>query len=190
MRSKTPHLTALFAFAALLGGCGLITPPPPAEPPPPPPPPVKVTAVGHGTLSNAQYGMYNPSQQKLLAMRAAKLDAYRSLAEQVYGFRLTGSTTISAFASQRDYVRVQVDAYVRGARVVEVKQLGDGSYEARVEAELPADIHQCLVRGDCPQPPKPSADCADGSCTPASPACTGTGCAKASGTSLGWSATP
>lgn len=190
MRSKTPHLTVLFAIAALLGGCGLFTPPPPAEPPPPPPPPVKVTAVGHGTLSNAQYGMYNPSQQKLLAMRAAKLDAYRSLAEQVYGFRLTGSTTISAFASQRDYVRVQVDAYVRGARVVEVKQLGDGSYEARVEAELPADIHQCLVRGDCPQPPKPSADCADGSCTPAPPACTGTGCAKASGASLGWSTTP
>lgn len=151
---------------------------------------VKVMAVGHGTLANHQYKQYSPAQQKLMAMRAAKLDAYRSLAEQVYGFRLSGSTTISAFASQNDYVRVHVDAYVRGARVVEVKQLSDGSWEARVEAEFPADLHECLVRGDCPKPPKPSADCAEGGCTPERPVCTGAGCTPASGSNLKWAVTP
>lgn len=186
MRSKRLLLTLAGLVVTFLGGCSMFTPSPPPPPPPPPPAPIKVTAVGHGTLSNVQYNQYNANQQKLMAMRAAKLDAYRNLAEQVYGFRLSGATTISAFANQRDYVRVNVDAYVRGARVIEVRQLADGSYEARVEAELPADIHQCLVRGDCPQPPKPSADCAEGGCTPAAPACTGTGCAPASGSSLGW----
>lgn len=178
-----PILASLVAL--LLGGCGMLTPTP-SPPPPPPPQPVKVTAIGHGTLSNPQYSQYNQSQQKLMAMRAAKLDAYRNLAEQVYGFRLSGATTISAFANQRDYVRVNVDAYVRGARVLEVRQLPDGSYEARVEAELPADIHQCLVRGDCPQPPKPSTDCLEAGCTPAPRTCTGTGCAPASGSSVVW----
>ena len=158
--------------------------------PPPPPEPVRISAVGHGTVSNQQYSQYNAVQLKLMAIRAAKLDAYRNLAEQVYGFRLSGSTTISAFVSQRDYVRVQIDAYVRGARVVDVTQLPDGSYEARVEAELPADIHECLLRGSCSQPPKPSVECVEGNCLPPAPTCTGTGCAAASGSRLGWGLTP
>jgi hypothetical protein len=108
----------------------------------------------------------------------------------VYGFRLSGSTTISAFASQHDYVRVHIDAFVRGARVIDVTQLPDGSYQARVEAELPADIRQCLKEGNCPQPPKPTADCGEGGCPPTVAACTGVGCASASGASLGWSAQP
>jgi hypothetical protein len=192
MRSKNPLLLALCAVSLLLDACTTMLENMKPAPPPPPPKPVKVTAVGHGTVSTSQYNQYNTAQLKMMAMRAAKLDAYRNLAEQVYGFRLSGASTISAFASQRDYVRVQVDAYVRGARVLEVKPLPDGSYEARVEAELPADIHTCLIRGDCPQAPKPSAECIDGSCTPAisAPACTGIGCAPASGSSLGWGSTP
>lgn len=187
---RTTNLLLSILVALLLGACSIPSLRLPETPPPPGP--VTITAVGHGTVSNAQYGQYNSAQLKLMAMRAAKLDAYRNLAEQVYGFRLSGATTISAFASQRDYVRVHVDAYVRGARLVDVIQLADGSYEARVEAELPADIHTCLVRGDCPQPPRPSADCADGSCMSlvSPPACRGTGCAAASGSSLGWGSTP
>jgi hypothetical protein len=123
-------------------------------------------------------------------MRAAKIDAFRNLAEQVYGFRLSGSTTISAFASQHDYVRVHIDAFVRGARVIDVTQLPDGSYQARVEAELPADFRKCLAEGNCPQPPKPTADCGEGGCLPVPAACTGVGCASASGASLGWSTQP
>lgn len=191
MHKIPTHSLLAFPLAALLAACVQL-PLVQIAPPAPPPPPVKVTAIGHGTVSTQQYSQYNAAQLRAMGMRAAKLDAYRNLAEQVYGFRLSGATTISAFASQRDYVRVYVDAYVRGARVVEVTALPDGSYQAKVEAELPADLHACLVRGDCPQPPKPAAECADGSCVPtsAAPACTGTGCAAASGASLGWSAAP
>jgi hypothetical protein len=184
MRSKHTLLLALSIAAVMLSACAS---PPPA---PPPPKPIIVSAVGHGTLSNQQYGQYNQTQLKLLAMRAAKVDAFRNLAEQVYGFRLSGSTTISAFASQHDYVRVHIDAFVRGARVIDVTQLPDGSYQARVEAELPPDFRQCLAEGNCPQPPKPSADCGEGGCVPAPAACTGVGCASASGANLGWSTKP
>lgn len=183
MRSKLTLSLCLTAAAITLGACA--SPPPAASSKP-----LIISATGHGSLSNRHNGQYNQTQQKLLAMRAAKLDAFRNLAEQVYGFRLSGSTTISAFASQHDYVRVHIDAFVRGARVIDVTQLPDGSYQARVQAELPADFRQCLAEGNCPQPPKPTADCGEGGCLPAPAACTGVGCASASGTSLGWSAQP
>lgn len=188
MRSKSIFSLLLCAAALLLSACDSLPSLPSLPAPPPPPKPIKIIAFGQGTLSNAQYGQYNTAQLKLMAMRAAKLDAYRNLAEQVYGFRLTGSTTISTFASQRDYVRVQIDAYVRGARVVEVRQLPDGIYEAQVEAELPADIYKCLQRGECPEPPRPSPDCSEG-CLTAPPACSGIGCTPASGATLNWSPT-
>lgn len=102
--------------------------------------PVKVIAVGHGTISNQSY-TYSAGQQKLMAMRAARVDAYRVLAEQVSGFRVSGNTTLSAMATQSDVVRAQVDAFLRGARLVSLQPVGDGMiYEATVELELPAEF--------------------------------------------------
>lgn len=188
MLAKAIRLNVHLLVAALLAGCVLL-PLPQVTPAAPPPPPLKVSAVGHGTLTYAQYGQYSQGQQKLMAMRAARLDAYRNLAEQIHGFQLSGATTISAFASQNDYVRVYVDAFVQGARVVDVTALPDGRYEARVEALLPPGFRECLLAGNCPQPPKPVPDCGEGNCQPV-PACTGVGCAPASGANLGRSAAP
>ena len=51
----------------------------------------RLTATGYADI-DAQYG--NPSQQRVLAIRASKIDAYRALSEQIYGLYVTGTTTV------------------------------------------------------------------------------------------------
>lgn len=154
--------------------------------PPPPvvirPTPIKVTATGHGSLGN--YGQHNAGQQRLMAMRAAKLDAYRNLAEQVYGFKISGSTTLNAFATQNDTIRSHVDAFMRGAKIVDMTLTQDGIYEATVELDLPPDFRDCIVRGTCfPQTDSVATGCAGAGCAPMSLVCTGSGCSQSSGRS-------
>ncbi len=96
--------------------------------------PTKILAVGYGAPGNST--QYTPGQQKLMAMRAAQVDAYRNLAEQVYGFRVWGNTAISAFTTQNDNVRAYVDAQIRGARMVSMSTIADGNFEATVELEI------------------------------------------------------
>ncbi|MES2297908.1 MAG: LPP20 family lipoprotein [Pseudomonadota bacterium] len=95
---------------------------------------VKLTAVGYG--APASFERNNESQKRLMAMRASKLDALRSLAEQIYGVRITGNSTVASMALQSDGFRVYIDAYIRGARVTNVNQLPDGSYETTMEMEF------------------------------------------------------
>jgi hypothetical protein len=104
--------------------------------------PTRFLAVGYGSQGN--YTHYSAGQQKLMAMRAAQVDAYRSLAEQVHGFRVWGNTAVSAFATQNDSVRTYVDSFIRGARVVNMTSIGDGNFEATVELTLPPDFVDCV----------------------------------------------
>lgn len=108
----------------------------------PAPGPVRITAVGYGTAPG-QSG-YTAGQRRLLAMRASKLDAYRALAEQLAGVRLTGNSTVSAMMIQNDSFRVYVDAIIRGARVVSINPIGEGEYETTVEIELGPAFYGCM----------------------------------------------
>lgn len=96
--------------------------------------PVKVTATGYGASS--AFDGYTPGQRRLMAMRASKLDAYRALAEQVQGVRVTGNSTVAAMITQNDSYRVYVDSVVQGARIVTVTPMAEGNYETQVELEL------------------------------------------------------
>lgn len=91
----------------------------------------KVTAVGYGAMSN--YEGYTPGQKRLMAMRASRLDAYRALAEQIYGVRIAGNTTVGAMTLQNDSYRAYVDATIRGARIVSITPMADGNYETVAE---------------------------------------------------------
>lgn len=103
----------------------------------------KFMAVGYGSVSS--YERYTEPQKKLMAMRASKLDAYRALAEQVYGVRVTGNSTVSAMMAQNDSFRVSIDAYLRGARVTNVVQAVDGTYETSVEMDYDENIVQSFI---------------------------------------------
>jgi hypothetical protein len=108
---------------------------------------IKISVVGYGAASS--YEKYNEGQKKLMAMRASKLDAYRAIAEQVYGVRLAGGSTVGATVASNDNFRVTVDAYVRGARVANVMQAADGTFETTMEM----DFDESVVRGLLAQAP-------------------------------------
>lgn len=170
---------------ALLGGCTsvAVTQPQQTAPQsllavPVPVQPIKVVATGHGSISN--YGQHNGGQQKLMAMRAARLDAYRNLAEQVYGFKLTGSTTVNSFASQNDSVRAYIDTFLRGARITSIAANQDGLYEAHAELELPSNFGDCIMQGTC-MPPQRVDLCAEPGCGPRPSQCMGAGCSSPTG---------
>jgi hypothetical protein len=102
------------------------------------------TAVGYGVESD--YKNYPKPRQRLLAIRAAKLDAYRSLAEELNGARLRGHTTVKDAVIESDSYRAYVDAIVRGAHLLSVTPKGEGVYEAEVELRLSTLAYGCLMR--------------------------------------------
>lgn len=100
------------------------------------------------------YGAMNPSskktavQKRLMAIRASKMDAYRSMAERVYGTSVQGSTTVRDMVVQNDRFRSYVETYMHGARVVSSDVLPDGSVETVLEMIIDQGFRNCLQTND------------------------------------------
>ena len=75
-------------------------------------------------------------KRKLRALRVAKMDAQRQLLEQVKGLVLTGETTVQDFMLEADIVESRAQGFIRGARVVSERDLGDGTIEVVMEVTL------------------------------------------------------
>lgn len=145
--NKIKLATLGVAMSILLSGCTSVPGPccmNVAAPRPAVLAPQKVLAVGYGALGSTS-SQYTLGQQKLMAMRAARVDAYRVLAEQVYGFRVWGNTAVSSFATQNDNIRTYVDALIRGARLVNMTAVADGNFEATVELDLTPHFFSCIA---------------------------------------------
>ncbi|HUW50285.1 MAG TPA: LPP20 family lipoprotein [Sulfuricella sp.] len=110
-----------------------------------PQPTIRLTAVGYGASSS--FDGYTQGQRRLMAMRASKLDAYRALAEQIYGVRVVGNSTVSALATQNDGFRVYVNAFVRGSRVISVTPMADGNYETELEIDVSQNFYDYFRSG-------------------------------------------
>ncbi len=130
------------------------------------PPYKRLTATGYGTAEKSD--KYSRSQIKLMAMRSSKLDAYRSLSEQVYGVRLSGVTTVENMIITHDNYKSYVDAYLRGAKVMRTVAInkdmyaGDDTFETVVEIELTPRFYECMngspaLVSQCMQHPVPPA---------------------------------
>lgn len=61
------------------------------------------------------------------ARRAAVVDAYRSLAEQIKGVHITAETTIESQIISGDIVQAKVNAVIRGAEILSEEFKDDGS---------------------------------------------------------------
>ncbi len=113
-----------------------------------PQPTKKLTATGYGTAEKSD--KYSRSQIKLMSMRSSKLDAYRSLSEQIYGVHLTGITTVENMIITHDSYKSFVDAYLRGAKVLRTVSInkdmyaGDDTFETVVEIELTPHFYECM----------------------------------------------
>jgi hypothetical protein len=94
---------------------------------------LSVSATGYGAPPPKYYP---ENQRRLMSMRAARIDAYRALAETVNGLRIWGGTTVGDMVVEKDKYRVFLDGYIRGARIASVTANEDGNYETVVEMTL------------------------------------------------------
>ena len=92
-----------------------------------------LVATGYAVISIQNHR--NASQQRLLAIRASKLDAYRALTEQVYGQQLDANTTIADMTVMSDTFRARVDGVVYGAVLVSITPVGDDTYETTLSLD-------------------------------------------------------
>ncbi len=86
----------------------------------------------------------NPSVARAMAGRAAKADAMRNLAQQIQGAKVDAATTVKDYVTESDEIRLEVNSYIRGARVVSQKQMPDGTVEVEMEIEVPAAFFEQL----------------------------------------------
>ncbi|MCG7552455.1 flagellar biosynthesis protein FlgP [Pseudoalteromonas sp. Of11M-6] len=90
-------------------------------------------AVGYAPLS-AQPGK-TAGEKQLMAIKVSKLEAYRELAEQLYGQNLTSTITVKGAVAQNDGLKGQVNGLVRGAKVLKSYAVGD-TYATELELDM------------------------------------------------------
>lgn len=73
-------------------------------------------------------------QQKLMAKRAAELDAYRKLAERILGLQIKSDTTVRDFVTESDRIATKMDHFIKGVRITDTRYFDDGS--AEIDAEV------------------------------------------------------
>ena len=74
------------------------------------------------------------AQNKLLSKRAAEADAYRKLAEAVYGLQLNSRTYVQDYVTESDEIRGEVDEFIKGIR------LGTPTWYDDMSCEVPAEV--------------------------------------------------
>jgi len=102
----------------------------------------RIRATGEGTDP-----AIDTAQGKLKARRAARMDAFRLIAEQVQGLLIDANTTVRDFVTEHDEIRASVDAVITGAVEEDVEFTGDSF---RVTVSIPAAdvwsvVHQHML---------------------------------------------
>jgi hypothetical protein len=92
-----------------------------------------LVATGYAVISVQNHKL--AAQQRLMAIRASKLDAYRALTEQVYGQHLDASTTVADMVVMNDTFRTRVEGVVYGAVLVSITPVGDDTYETTMSLD-------------------------------------------------------
>ena len=86
-----------------------------------------IIATGYAVISVQKAD--TPAQQRILSIKASKLDAYKVLMEQVYGQYLDANTTVSEMIVQSDTFRAKVQGVIYRAKLVSITPVGDDTYE-------------------------------------------------------------
>ncbi len=108
--------------------------------------PMVLRVVGYGAMDTVKNK--TEVQRRLMAIRASKMDAYRAMAERVYGTSVQGSTTVKDMVVQNDRFRTYVETYMHGARVVSTDVMPDGSVETVLEMVIDQGFRNCLQTMD------------------------------------------
>jgi len=130
-----------------------------------------IEALGIGAPADKSIGKANA---RPMALRAAKVDAYRNLLEITKGVRVDSTTTIKDFTVESDVINTQVDGLVKGAVVVNQEYMSDGTVEVRVRMPLYGNLSQIIIPASIEKrkdlrPPEAPASPAPVAAAPAAP---------------------
>ena len=98
-----------------------------------------ISGMGYAVISSQP--AQNPNQKRLMAIRAARLEATRDLTEQVHGLKVNSRTTMIDAIIQNDTLRATVDGTIRGARTVRINPVGSDTYEVVLELDRAMIAH-------------------------------------------------
>lgn len=101
-----------------------------------------IEATGQGAIDTSNP---NAAQARLMGIRAAEADAYRALAELIYGLQIDSSTTVKDFITQHDDINTQVNAVIAGA-VFSTPEIADNV--VTVKASVPAAEVWRVIHGE------------------------------------------
>ncbi|WP_100656286.1 LPP20 family lipoprotein [Alteromonas flava] len=93
-----------------------------------------IRAVGYAPIAAQQAS--TDSAKMLMAIKASKLEAYRELAEQVYGQRVDGNQSLQNLVLADTQLQSSVEGVIRGARVVKSYPVGDDTYATEMELDF------------------------------------------------------
>jgi hypothetical protein len=92
-----------------------------------------LTATGYAVVSVQSHK--NQGQQRLMAIRASKLEAYRALTEQVYGLQLDANSTVADMMVTHDTFRSKVQGIIYGATLVSITPVSEDTYETTLSLD-------------------------------------------------------
>lgn len=90
------------------------------------------TIKATGLSSVAIQPSKNLNQRRLMAIRAAKLDAYRVLAEQIHGVKIDGQTTVAEAMLTSDVLSSAVRGTIMGAETLKIEPTGGDTYKVEL----------------------------------------------------------
>lgn len=92
-----------------------------------------VTAIGTGVRPN---NIASEAQGTILARRAAIVDGYRALAEQIYGVQVDSNTTVEQLMVVEDKTKTAVSGLIKNAKILKEEQLPNGAYQVMLSVNL------------------------------------------------------
>jgi len=101
-----------------------------------------IEAVGIGAPPERYIGK---PQARPMALRAAKVDAYRNLLETTKGVRVDSTTVVKDFTVESDVINAQVEGLVKGAKVVNQDYLSDGTVEVTLRMPMAGGFAQVII---------------------------------------------
>ncbi|PWK60369.1 LPP20 family lipoprotein [Roseicyclus mahoneyensis] len=104
--------------------------------------PVQIIGRGFGQVAGQPGGTAN--ERRLMAIRAARMEALRDLTEQVHGVQISSSSTLRDASMTNDTINALVEGEIRGARTLSITPRDADSFE--VVMALDPDTVRYILR--------------------------------------------
>jgi hypothetical protein len=111
-----------------------------------------VEAPGFGVPSRLAK---SPAQGRLMARRAAIVDAQRNLLEAVKGVKVDAESTVQNYESINDTIKTQLSGMIQGAKIVNEQLLADGTYQVTMRINLYGQGGLTQIVNDAAKPAAP-----------------------------------